>query len=79
MRAPVWGLAGAQKHAPMALNAASHKPGNIQVHFRYANDFTSDLSKIASEKTSPGIRTSPPPTSQEATAATVEASKDDSI
>ena len=60
------------------LNAASHNPGSIQVHFRYANGFTSDLSEIASEKTGP-VSGQPPSASQETTAAILEASKDDSM
>ena len=61
----------------MALNGASHNPGNVLLERRYAIASILTL-ELAGEKTGP-ISGQPPSASQETTAAILEASKDDSV
>lgn len=61
----------------MALNAASHNPGNVQFQFKYPKCPNPDHTEIAGEKTGP-VSGQPPSASTETTAAILEASKDDS-
>lgn len=61
----------------MALNAASHNPGNVQFQLKYTKCPIPDNNGIAGEKTGP-VSGQPPSASMETTAVILEASKDDS-
>ena len=61
----------------MALNAASHNPGNVQFQFKYTKCPIPDHTEIAGKKTGP-VSGQLPSASMETTAAILEASKDDS-